>query len=182
MSRRSLAVTLAAAVLAAGACTKGATSPTDPSASATDAPALASLAPSAGATGVDPAKPVVLTFTMSMMTGMETLVVLHEGTVSGPQVAGSSAWSADRKTLTFTPTAPLKGRTTYVVHLSPSLQGTNGMMINRTSTSSMGGQAVSGGMMGSGGMMSGQWGPGMMGAGWKARDGTFGVVFSFTTA
>ena len=48
----------------------------------------------------------------------------------------------------------------------------------------LGGQFVSGGMMGSsaGGMMNGTWSDGMMGAGWKASDGTFGMLFTFTTA
>jgi hypothetical protein len=182
MSRRFLTVALAAASLSLGACSSGTTAPAD--SSATLAPALASLQPSGGALAVDPTKPVILTFTMPMMTGMEMLVVVNEGTVTGAQVAGTSVWSADRKTMTFTPNVALKAKTTYVVHLSPSLQGTNGKMINMSGVSTMGGQVVSSGMMGSAasGMMNGQWGPGMMGAGWKASDGTFGMIFTFVTA
>ncbi len=78
------------------------------------------IVPASASTGVDPTKPVTITFSYPMMTGMEMLVVLHEGTVTGPQVAGS--------------------------------------------------------------MMNGQWGPGMMGTGWRASDGTFGMFFTFTTA
>jgi hypothetical protein len=37
-------------------------------------------------------------------------------------------------------------------------------------------------MMGSTSMMNGQWGPGMMGNGWQAANGTFGMIFTFTTA
>lgn len=73
-------------------------------------------------------------------------------------------------------------RTTYILHLSPSLQGANGQMINMTAGGMMGGQFVTGGMMGSGGMMNGQWGPGMTRAGWQASNGTFGMFFTFTTA
>lgn len=36
--------------------------------------------------------------------------------------------------------------------------------------------------MGSTSMMNGQWGPGMMGTGWQAANGTFGMIFTFTTA
>ena len=37
---------------------------------------------------------------MLIMTDMEMLVVVHEGIVTGPQVAGMLVWSADRKTTT----------------------------------------------------------------------------------
>ena len=181
----SRTLSILATTLAIGACTKGAMSPTDAaSTSFAGAPALAGLTPAAGTTGVDPARPITINFTMSMMTGMEMLVIVHEGSVTGLQVAGTSVWSTDRTTLTFTPAAPLKAKTTYVVHFSPSLQGTNGKTINMGVGSAMGGQMVTGGMMGSfgAGMMNGQWAPGMMGAGWKASDGTFGMMFTFTTA
>ena len=62
-------------------------------------------------------------------------------------------------------------------------QGTNGKMIDVTQCATIGCQHVSGGMMesGAGGMMNNSWGSGMMGAGWKASDGTFGMLFTFTT-
>lgn len=172
---------LLAATLALGACTNSLTDPADPSAIR---PTVLAVSPVSGTIGVDPTKPVVINFSHQMMTGMEMLVVLHEGTVTGPQVAGSSVWSSDRAVLTFTPSAPLKAKTAYILHLSPSLQGANGQMINMTAGGMMGGQFVTGGMMGSagGGMMNGQWGPGMTGAGWQASNGTFGMFFTFTTA
>ncbi len=175
-----LARGLLAATLALGACTNSLTDPVDPSAIR---PTVVAVSPASGTIGVDPTKPVAINFSHQMMTGMEMLVVLHEGTVTGPQVAGSSVWSSDRTVLTFTPSAALKAKTTYILHLSPSLQGANGQMINMTAGGMMGGQFVTGGMMGSaaGGMMNGQWGPGMMGAGWRASDGTFGMFFTFTT-
>lgn len=181
MSRNSLAVATLASILTFGACS---TSTSPGGVPATDAPIALSVLPAAATAGVDPTKPIVITFNMSMMSGMEMLVVVHEGSVTGPQVAGSPSWSADRRVLTVTPATALKAKTTYVVHFSPSLQGTNGKMIDLAQCTKIGGQYVSGGMMGSGGtgMMGGSWGPGMMGAGWQASDGTFGMLFTFTTA
>ena len=181
MPRNVLAVIMIASSLALGACSSSSSSPTSPDATA---PAALGVLPAALATGVSPTTPIVITFNMSMMSGMETLVVLHEGSVTGTQVTGASTWSADRTVLTFAPATALKAKMTYVVHLSPSLTGTNGRMIDLSQCTRIGGQSVSGGMMGAGsaGMMSGTWGPGMMGAGWQATDGTFGMLFSFTTA
>lgn len=182
MFRRSLTISFATTALLLGACTNNTLAPGE---TATLAPALASLSPAAGAASVDPTKPITLTFTMSMMSGMEMLVVVHEGTVTGAQVAGTSVWSIDRKTMTFTPSSTLKAQSMYVVHLSPNLQGANGTMINMMSGSTMGGRSVTSGMMGltAGGiMMNGQLGPGMMGTGWQASNGTYGMVFTFTTA
>ena len=180
MSRIPFALGLLAAIVALGACVNTAT-PADPGAIR---PTLMGIVPANTTTGVDPTKPVTITFSHPMMTGMEMLVVLHEATVTGPQVAGISRWSADRTVLTFTPSATLKAPTTYILHFSPSLQGANGQMINMGAGMTMGGQYVSGDMMGSaaGGMMNGQWGPGMMGTGWQASDGTFGMFFTFRTA
>ena len=185
MPRRPFTLATIASILAVGACSANSSSPTNPAGVlAADAPAVLSVLPAAATTGVDPTKPVIVTFTMAMLSGMEMLVVVHEGSVTGPQVAGTSVWSADRRVLTFTPTATLKAKTTYVVHFSPSLQGTNGKTVDLSQCTKLGGQYVTGGMMGStaGGMMNGSWGPGMMGAGWKASDGTYGMLFTFTTA
>jgi len=176
MSRIPVALGLLTS-LALGACVE---SPSDPS---VFRPTVLRIVPANATIGVDPTKPVTITFNYPMMTGMEMLVVLHEGTVTGPQVAGTSAWSGDRTVLTFTPSTTLKGNTKYILHFSPSLQGANGQMIDLAACTTIGGQYVSGGMMGSAGsgMMGGQWGPGMMGTGWQASDGTFGMFFTFTT-
>ncbi len=181
MSRNVVAVIAIASSLALGACSSSSSSSTGPDATA---PAALSVLPAALATGVGATTPIVITFNTSMMSGMEMLVVVHEGSVTGTQVTGSSSWSADRHVLTITPVTALKAKTTYVVHLSPGLQGMNGTAIDLAQCTRIGGQSVSGAMMGSGtaGMMNGTWGPGMMGAGWQAADGTFGMLFSFTTA
>ena len=153
-----------------------------PADSAVNAPSLASIQPASATTGVAPNTPVVLRFSHAMMSDMEMLVVLHEGSVTGAVVTTTATWSADRTTLTLMPQASLKGATKYVVHLSPSLKDTASRMINLSPGSMMGGQNVSGGMMGSTSMMNGQWGQGMMGNGWQAANGTFGMIFTFTTA
>lgn len=172
-------VPFAALLLAACSSSDTGVSPAD---DAVSAPSLASIQPASTATGVAANAPVVLRFSHAMMSGMEMLVVLHEGSVTGAVVAATATWSTDRTTLTLAPQVPMKRTTTYVVHLSPSLKDASGHLINMTPGSMMGGQTVSGGMMGGGSMMNGQWGPGMMGAGWQAANGTFGMVFTFTTA
>ncbi len=184
MSRFSLAFALLATTLAAGACAAGNSTPTDASSTRADAPAVLSVLPAAGTIGADPTRPIALTFSMPMMTGMEMLVIVHEGTVTGPQVAGTTAWSADRTILTFTPSAQLKAKTAYVLHLSPSLRGANGNTMTMAGGLAIGGKTVTAGMMGTAasGMMNGQGVNGMMGAGWMAADGTFGMIFLFTTA
>jgi len=177
--RMSVAAPAVALLLAACGSSGGPASPTDTVALA---PSLASIQPGNATTGVDPNNPVVLQFTHAMMTGMEMLVVLHEGSVTGAAVAATATWSSDRTMLTLKPQAAMKRGTTYVVHLSPSLQDTAGHMINMASGAMMGGQTVTGGMMGSSSMMNGQWGQGMAGAGWQASNGTFGMMFTFTTS
>jgi hypothetical protein len=119
---------------------------------------------------------VSVTFSHPMMQGMESLIAVHEGSVTGPAVSGSAAWSADRRTLTFTPSASLKAATMYVLHLAPGLRSTDGVYVNHESCGVMGGRSVSSSMMGSSGR-----GPGMMGDGWQAIDGTYGIIFTFTT-
>ena len=143
-------------------------------------PTLLSISPSSGATGVDPSVPITLAFSHPMMVGMEMLVAVHEGTVTGATIAGTSIWSADRTRLTFTPSEPLKPRMTYVVHLSPNLKDGGGHAIDLAACAqSVGGSAVAGSMM-SGGTM----GPGMTGAGWQPGSGVwgYGMFFVFTTA
>ncbi len=150
-----------------------------------DVPTVLAIAPANAAQTVDPAQPVVIAFSRPMMAGMESLVVLHEGTVTGLVVVGIPKWSVDRTMLTFRPLASLRPHTTYVLHLSPGLEGQNGRAVNLGPCAQLGGQWVAGGMVGAsptGGMMNGGWGPGMMGSGWRAADGTFGMFFTFTTA
>ncbi|MEA3247729.1 MAG: Ig-like domain-containing protein, partial [Gemmatimonadota bacterium] len=148
-------------------------------------PAVLTVSPAAGALAVSPSQPVTITFSMPMMAGMESRVVLHEGSVAGVQVTGTATWSANRTVLTFMPAAPLKPGTTYVIHLSPELTGQSGEKVNLGSCVNIGGQQVTSSMMNlapGASMMNGQWGAGMMGEGWRASDGSYGMYFTFRTS
>ena len=150
-----------------------------------NAPTVLSVAPASASVGVNAAASVTVTFNRSMMAGMETRVVLHQGTITGPAVAASASWSIDRTVLTLTPSAMLTPGTLYLLHFSPALTSTGGQFINLGACASIGGQYVSSAMMGvapGGGMMNGTWGPGMMSGGWRSADGDFGMFFTFTTA
>ena len=164
-------------VLLAAACSDSATSVAiDPAAT------VVSVTPANAAGGVNPAAPVVVTFNRAMMSGMEMLVVLHEGSVTGAAVVGSYAWSSDRSSLTFTPAAALRSKTSYVLHLAPDLRTSSGQRLNHQGCISLGGRNVNQGMMGGGMMNNGAMGPGMMGNGWRALSGSYGMIFTFTTA
>ena len=178
-----IAASVATACVTLAAC-NSATGSVAPISSA-DAITVIAVAPANATIGVDPGKPVVVTFGRAMMSGMESSVLLHEGPATGPVVAGTAVWSVDRTTLTLTPAAPLKARTLYTVHLSPGLKGASGQSIDLRSCTQLGGVYATGAMMGvapGAGMMNGSWGPGMMGDGWRAADGSFGVIFTFTIA
>lgn len=143
---------LSAAAIAIG-CSGGSMPLSSP-----DATLVLSVSPAAGATNVDPAAPIVITFNRPMAMTVEA-VTLHEGTVSGPVVAGTASWSTDRTQLTFTPSEPLKSHTTYVLHLLPSLVDTTGRPVNYGSCAGrLGGQPGPGAGM----HRSGQWERGMV--------------------
>lgn len=164
-------VTAAGAVAVLSACS------TDPHTSGPEAAArvaLQSISPADGGTGVSITMPMAMTFSGPMAGDMERYVAVHEGSIAGPAVAGRWTWSADRRTLTFTPDAPWKARTTYVVHMGGGMQGPGGMPLDHARCAALGGRAVTGGMMGGG--------TGMMGPGWQGADGAYGMIFTFTTA
>ena len=179
MTRRKAAVVLLG-TLALAACSAS----TAPAALSTTGVAVSSVTPAGGTTDVDPAAPLTISFDRPMMARMELLVLVHEVSVTGPQVTGASTWSADRMQLTFVPSQTLKPKTNYVLHLSPNLQGSDGTMVNFAAhAEAMGGQAVPSTAM-TGGMMSGGTGQGMMsGPGWQAGSGMwgFGMILTFTT-
>ena len=137
--------------------------------------ALQAVSPADGVSGVSITLPMVMRFSGPLGGGMERYVAVHEGSVAGPVVAGGWSWSADRRTLTFTPDTPLKSRSTYVIHMGGGVQGSNGMPMDDGSCTALGGRAVTGAMMGGSAAA-------MMGPGWLGSDGTYGMVFTFTTA
>lgn len=183
--RHALTALLAAMIAAACSSTMSPSGagPGDRSASA--GPLVTTTIPRGGAIAVDPTAPITVVFGAPMMPGMEALVMLHEGSVTGPQVGGTATWSPDRTTLTFTPSAPLKSATNYVLHFSPNLKDAGGHVIDWAGCfGSVGGQPIPSGTFG-GGMMNGSgMGPWMMGPGWQPGSGTwgYGMIVPFTTA
>ena len=150
---------------------------TGPSAAATTE--LVSVTPPGGATGVPTAGPMVMTFSHPMMPGMEQYLDLHQGDVSGPLIAITCTWSADRLTVTCVPVQPLHPNAPYTFHAGGGMMDADDhpadMGRHQTQT---GGQWLMPGMMGgmhAGAPMSG------MGAGWKAGNGSYGMTFTFTT-
>ena len=143
------------------------------------AAALMSVSPAAGATGVAVGAGLTVRFSGAMGAGMEQYVDLHLGDLSGAEVAMTCAWSADRTLLTCSPGSPLASHTTYAIHLGGGMMSSGGVAVDYTAGLGMGGQWIMGGMMtGTHGGM----GWGMMGSGWRNANGSYGMVFTFTTA
>lgn len=170
MINRSLALTLALAVGGSLSCGDDPVSPDGET-------VVTSIVPNGGATEVDPGAPIVLAFSHPMRAGAEMYVALHEGDVTGPEVPGMRTWSADRTQLTFTPDAPLRAQTQYTLHVGGNMRDAAGHLIGyEQCLHDHGGQWATQEMMG-GGMMGGE----MAGLGWKHPNGSYGMVFSFTT-
>jgi len=142
--------------------------------------AFMSVSPAAGATGVGVGSPITFRFAGAMGSGMEQYVDLHMGDLSGAEVAMNCAWSSDLTLLTCTPASPLASRTTYATHLGGGMMSAGGVAVDYTMYGpGLGGQWIMGGMMtGTHGGM----GWGMMGSGWRHANGSYGMVFTFTTA
>ena len=141
--------------------------------------AFMSVSPAGGAIGMAVGSPMTFRFSGAMGAGMEQYVDLHMGDLSGAEVAMSCAWSTDRTQLTCTPGSPLASRTTYALHLGGGMMSGGGAAVDYTAGLGMGGQWIMGGMMTGthGGMV---WGT--MGSGWHNANGSYGMVFAFTTA
>ena len=142
--------------------------------------AFLSLVPQGGMMGVSSTTPLSFRFGGPMAPGMEQYFDLHMGGLDGPVVPMSCGWSADRTTLTCNPAAPLQPRTTYTIHMGGGITDANGRPAGYDAYGPMmGGQWLTGGMMTAshGGM-----GWGMMGANWRHANGSYGMVFTFTTA
>ncbi|MBS2024489.1 MAG: Ig-like domain-containing protein, partial [Deltaproteobacteria bacterium] len=92
--------------------------------------------PAAGATGVASASQIVLTFDTPM--NISTVTYNTSGaaaacgtdslqiTTGGNCISGALAWSADQKTATFTPGAPLTAGATYAIALTSAVKSNNG--------------------------------------------------------
>jgi len=179
-----LGVLLAAAL--AGACGGGGENMMGPDMSPGTGPgsaagvAFMSVSPVAGATAIPAGTAITFRFSGAMGVGMEQYVDLHVGDLSGPEVAMGCAWSAGRTLLTCTPASPLASHTNYAIHLGGGMMSGAGTAVDYTTYGPAdGGQWIMGGMMtGSHGGM----GWGMMGSGWRNANGSYGMMFTFTTA
>ena len=182
MMPRTLGIGLAAAtVLLAAGCGDDGLSP------ARSGPTyLEAVSPAGGATSVTVDGRVTVTFSHPMMAGMEMLAALHEGPATGPAVDGQWSWSADRTRLTFAPAQPLKPASQYTLHVGGGMKDAQGRVIDMQQHGThMGGEWVAGGPMQGGGWMGGgmmSGGASHVGPGWEHANGSFGMVFSFTTS
>ena len=110
---------------------------------------LTLVSPAGGATNVDPAAPVRLTFSGPMAQGMENYVDLHQGTAADATMPMTCVWSADRTTLTCTHAAPLAAGSTYTIHVGGGMMDANGHSIDMDAmVTTMGGVWLMPGMMG----------------------------------
>ncbi len=135
---------------------------------------LLAVSPRGGTANVSVSTDIVLTFNQTMMTGMEQYLALHQGTVTGPTISMSCNWSDGQKTLRCRPGQPLAAATRYTVHVGGGMMDGSGKRIGMDRNGMrMGGEWATGGMMG------GQ--TGMMGTGWMHTNGSYGMVFEFTT-
>jgi hypothetical protein len=168
-SRHRLALTVLAVPFVAG-CSDAAMH---------DGTTLTDISPAPFATGTAVSTRLTLTFSRPMMPGMEQYVDLHEGGVSGPVVPMACGWIAGQTILSCTPTDPLAPGSRYTIHVGGGIRDERGRIMTMEDWTSMGGQWVSGGMMG--GAHAGQ--PvGMMGPGWNHVPGHYGMQFEFTTS
>lgn len=135
---------------------------------------LMSVSPPGGAIAVPPGSSIVLIFDRAMMAGMEQYVALHRGGVTGPSIPITCAWSDGQRTLTCQPGQPLTAATRYTIHLGGGMMSADGRPVGMERYGmGMGGQWATGGMMGNQ--------TGMMGSGWMHANGSYGMVFEFTT-
>jgi len=128
-SRALLSIATAAVVGLSTACAADTTAP-EVDDSAAPPTLLLSLQPTGGAVDVSVGDTVEVTFDHAIAEGMEAYAALHEGSVTGPEVAGAWTRSADGMRLMFVPTSSLKPSTTYVVHLGSGMMDANGNPVN----------------------------------------------------
>jgi hypothetical protein len=139
---------------------------------------LLAINPQGGATNVSVSSAIVFRFGAAMGAGMEQFVDLHVGDLAGPVVPMRCGWSADRTMLTCSPQGPLPPQTVCVAHLAGGMVTQAGRPLDY-GPPMMGGQWVTGGMMG-GSHAGGPWGS--MRPGWRNGNGSYGMAFTFTTA
>ena len=122
---------------------------------------------------------MTMTFSGPMMPDMEQYLDLHHGEASGPVVPMTCTWSADRETVRCAPSQPLESRSTYTIHVGGGMMDADDHVGDlQTHMTGNGGEWFMPTMMGGihdGMPMSG------MGPGWKGTNGSYGLLFPFTT-
>jgi len=164
----AIRVLLIGAALVIGGCSSGVTDTTEPA-------VLLSVSPAGGAVGVSTTPDVVFRFSGPMMSGMEQYAALHQGGLNAPTMPMTCTWSDNGQTLTCRPTQPLDALTPCTIHLGGGMLDAEGRPLGLSGHGpGMGGQWVTGGMMGAQ--------SGMMGTGWMTPGGGgYGMMFGFTT-
>ncbi len=158
---------IAGSVLLAAAC-GSTTVATEP------ATQLISVSPRGGSASVALSPDIVFTFNHPMRAGMEQFMAMHQGDLTGPITPMSCSWSDGQRTLSCRPDQPLAAGTHYTLQVGGGMMDSNGQVVGMDRFGmGMGGQSISGGMMG------GQ--TGMMGSGWMSAAGGYGMMFGFTT-
>ena len=85
-------------------------------------PAVDSITPHNGATGVEPGEPIVVEFSLPMdQASVESGLILRSGEQS--PISGSFEWNDDATTVSFTPDPPLELLTEYAIVVPAGLQG-----------------------------------------------------------
>lgn len=152
---------------------------------------LLSVAPEGGSTGVGVDTVITVEFSHPMDPSMSEYADVHEGDITGPEVAGAWTWHENDTVLRFTPDGPLRPATDYVVHLGAGMTDADGEHVDMEEHGhQMGGEWATDEMMTGGGHMGGpgHGGTGMdpsghMGGAWDhPSNGSHGMIFTFTTA
>ena len=87
----------------------------------TTVPQVSQTTPANGSKGIDPEAPIVIQFSEPMDRG-SVEAAFNLSLEGGAEVAGTFSWSADDRTLTFTPTEPLGKGKAYHVTVGPGAE------------------------------------------------------------
>ena len=141
--------------------------------------ACMSVSPGGGAVGVPVGTSLTFQWSAPIGAGMEQFIDLHISDLGGPVVPMSCGSQTDRTSLVCTPSEPLLHGTRYMIHVAGGMVDANGRIVDMDQNGpGSGGQWITGGVMG--GSHAGT-GWGLMGAGWRHPNGSYGMAFTFTT-
>ncbi len=185
IAHRLFLVSIAALV---GACSGSPTADESTGPNGPNGPTLLlSVAPAVGAIDVSLTTDIEVRFNQSISSAMGSYIALHDGDCPGPEVGGMWSLSSDGNGLGFMPFAPLMPGAEYTIHVGGGMTDGSGMAFDLGQHGiGMGGEWATEEMvlgpdgMGMGRNMMGQT-ISHTGHGWAHSDGTYGMVFQFTT-